>query len=103
MPRRWTTYLLAGGFLVGLSLCLITDFSYDHHGSEVPFTLSHTAQACGTLATLCIDQFDFVGLRLASFQDTHESTLYEGVSLRPPFPPPRGYALLASSKESPDI
>ncbi len=88
--RKWTVYLVVCGFLTGLGLCLVIAHDDDHHhASEAPLTVSHTAQACATSAVLCEDQPDSHRLLLASSFDTEQNAFYEGLSLRPPFPPPR--------------
>ena len=88
--RKWTVYLVVCGFLTGLGLCLVIDHNASHHGSEVPLTVIHTAQACATSAVLGEDQSDSHRLLLASSFDTERNPFYEGVLLAPPFPPPRG-------------
>jgi hypothetical protein len=88
--RRWAVYLVVIGFLAGLNLCLIPHFDDHHHGSGAPSTETHIAQACGTFAVVCEDQPDSNRLLLASALDTEQNPFYDGVSLRPPFPPPRG-------------
>lgn len=90
LKRKWTVYLVVCGFLVGLTLCLIPHFEDHHHGSGVPSPLSHTAQACGTSVVPCESQSGSQNLLLTSFLTPHQKNFYEGVSLRPPFPPPRG-------------
>lgn len=88
--RRGTVYVLVCGFLTGFGLCFIIDHDDNHHGPGAPLTVSHTAEACGTPAVLCKDHLDCTKVLLASSLETPDNTLYEGVSLRPPFPPPRG-------------
>ena len=90
LRHRLTVYLVAFGFLVGLALCLATDPNHSHHGSESSSTLSHTAQACGTSVVPCEDQLASNRLPLILSLSTELNTFYEGLSLRPPFPPPRG-------------
>ena len=89
MIRKWTIYIVVCGFLAGLGLCLIVEHDDNHPGPEVPSTLFYTSQACGTSAVLSEDQFDSTRLLLASLLQTREDNLFKGVSLRPPFPPPR--------------
>ncbi len=89
MARRWTVYLVIWGFLAGLGLCLITDLNDTHHSAGPPLTLTYTNQACDISVLPCEDLFGSNTLRLASSLDTEQTSLYEGISLRPPFPPPR--------------
>jgi len=88
--RKWTVYLVVCGFLAGLTLCLIPHFDDHHNGSGAPSAETHIAQACGTSVVPCEGQLDPDGLPLILSLSTELNTFYEGVSLRPPFPPPRG-------------
>lgn len=89
LTRKWTVLMVACGFLAGLTLCLIPHFDNHHHGSEAPLTVSHTAQACGTSVVPSESQSALNSLPLLLSLSTEQNALYEGVSLRPPFPPPR--------------
>ncbi len=77
------------GFLAGLTLCLIPHFDDHHHGSDVPSSVIHTAQACGTSAIPCEGQLAPNNLLLILFLGAEQSILYEGLVLSPPSPPPR--------------
>ncbi|MEE8283016.1 MAG: hypothetical protein V3R47_05820, partial [candidate division NC10 bacterium] len=88
--RRWTVCIVVCGFMAGLGLCLIADFHGNHHGEASPSTVTHIAQACGTSVVPCEDQSGSNRLLLASSLSTEDHTFQEGVSLPPPFPPPRG-------------
>ncbi|MFQ5684858.1 MAG: hypothetical protein ACE5HC_16520 [Candidatus Binatia bacterium] len=88
--RKWMACFVVCGFVAGLGLCLIIDHNDHHHGSGVPSTLSHTAQACGTSVVPYEDQLASNCLPLVSSFDREQNTFYEGVLLSPPFPPPRG-------------
>lgn len=89
LTRKWTVLIVVCGFLAGLTLCLIPHFDNHHHGSEAPWTASHTAQACGISVVPCETHSDPDNLPPTLSLNTEQDTLYEGVSLRPPFPPPR--------------
>ncbi len=87
---RWAVYLVVCGFLAGLTLCLIPHFDDHHHGSKAPSTETHIAQACGTSVVPCEGQLTPDSLPLILSFRTEVNTFYKGVSLTPPFPPPRG-------------
>lgn len=90
MIRRLTVYLVAFGFVAGLGLCLIADLKDNHHGTGTASTVANTIEFCEASAVSCEDQFGSHRFLLASSLDTEQNTLYKGVSLPPPFPPPRG-------------
>jgi len=87
--RKWTVYLAVFGFLVGLHVCLVANFGQEYR-SEAPSTLAHTVQVCGT-SVLVFEREDLSNpLCLTSSLSVEQHPLYEGISLTPPFPPPRG-------------
>lgn len=88
--RKWTVYIVVCGFLAGLGLCLTADLNGSHHGSSAPSTVTLTAQTCGTSVVPCEGQSDPHRLLLASSLGTEEDAFHKGVTLTPPFPPPRG-------------
>ena len=89
MTRKLTVLIVVCGFLAGLTLCLIPHFDNHHHGSEAPLTVSHTAQACGTSVVPRESQSGPNSLPLILSLSMEQETFYEGISLRPPLPPPR--------------
>lgn len=90
MRRKWAALLVVFGFVVGLGMCLtIAHDDSHHHGSEAPSTLLHTGQACKTSVVPCERQSTPQSQPLIVFVGTEQNSLYEDVSLRPPFPPPR--------------
>ena len=88
--RRWMVYPIICGFLAGLGLCLITDLTDSNHRSQAASTVTHTAHDGGASALLGENQFGSTRLLLASSVVPEQNTFYEGVSLPPPAPPPRG-------------
>jgi len=91
--RRWTVWLVVCGFLAGLTLCLILHFDDHHHGSGAPSAETYIAQVCGTPVVPCEGQSTSNSLPLLLSLRTELKTFYEGISLTPPFPPPRVYEL----------
>lgn len=89
LRRKWTATLVIGGFLAGLTLCLIPHFDGHDHGSGAPSTVTHTAQACGTSVLVAEHQKISGPLPLTSLLSAEQNSFYGNVSLRPPFPPPR--------------
>jgi hypothetical protein len=90
LRRKWTASLVVLGFIVGLGLCLTIAHDDSHHdGSKAPWTLTHTSQACGISVVPCSGQSGSSSLPLILSLHTEHNTLYEGVSIRPPSPPPR--------------
>ncbi len=90
MLRRLTVYLVAFGFVAGLGLCLITDLKDKHHGTGTVSTVTYTIEFCEASAVSCEDQSGSHRFPLASSVSSDQKSFYEGVSLAPPFPPPRG-------------
>jgi hypothetical protein len=88
--RKWMACFVVCGFLLGLGLCLIVDQDDNHQGSGTPLTLSQTAQACATSVVPCEDQSDSYRPLAASSLVPKQHAFYDGVSLPPPSPPPRG-------------
>jgi len=89
MIRRCTAFFAVFALLAGLWLCL-ADPAVSLHGPGSPSTVIHTAQACETSLVPCEGHFGSNRLLLASCLGTEQNTLYEGVLLSPPSPPPRG-------------
>ena len=92
LRRKWAALLVVFGFIVGLGLCLtVAHDDNHHHASGKPWTVSHTSQACGTSVVPCKTQLAPISLGLLLSLNTEQDAFYEGISLRPPFPPPRSY------------
>ena len=90
LRRKWTATLVIGGFLAGLTLCLIPHFDgHHHHRPGESSTATHPAQACTTSALPTEDQHGTLHPPLAFSFDMARNLFYEGVPLTPPFPPPR--------------
>ncbi len=90
MLRRWTAYLVVSAFLAGVGLCLMADAKDTDFNPGSASTLTHTTQPCDASLVPCEDQSGANKLFLTSFLDTEQNSFYKGVSLPPPFPPPRG-------------
>lgn len=91
MRRKWTATLVIGGFLAGLTACLISHFDdhhHHHHGGGPP-TVTHAAHACATSVVPCESQPTSKKLPLILSLTKEQNSFYGNVSLRPPFPPPR--------------
>jgi hypothetical protein len=87
--RRWTVYLMLYAFVASVGLCLEADPGAKHDGPGSPFV--HTTQVCWASLVLSKSESSLDGLLVyASSLSVHENTFYEGVSLTPPSPPPRG-------------
>lgn len=89
MKRRWTVYFVLCGFLAGFSLCVNADLNGSDHQSGAPSAMTEVVQACGTSVVTCEGQLGSHRLLLAFSLDTEQNPFYEGISLTPPFPPPR--------------
>lgn len=90
MRRRQTVYLVVFIFWAGLGLCLTVGGGKDNHGSHVPSSLPQSAEACATSVVPSEPPSTSASLLLILSLNTEQNTFYEGVSLRPPSPPPRG-------------
>lgn len=90
LVRRWTVYLVVLSFLVGLGLCLNAPLNDNYLGPGSASTLTHSAQVCEAPAVPCEDQGASKSVVATSFFGTEQNPFYEGVSLPPPSPPPRG-------------
>lgn len=89
LVRKWTVYVALFGFLVGFHVCLVANFDEEYR-SEAPSTIAHTVQVCGTSVLFFECENPPNPLRLTSSLSVEQHTHYEGITLTPPFPPPRG-------------
>lgn len=90
LVRRWTVYLVVLSFLAGLGLCLNAPLNDNYLGPGSASTLTHSAQVCEVSVVSCEDRTTSHRLLVASPLDAEQHSFYEGVSLPPPSPPPRG-------------
>lgn len=86
---KWALSVLVFALMAGLGPCLLPDLYGGSFDSAAPVTRAHDVQACDASAVSFQDQSGSADLVLASPLDTDSNTFYEGVSLTPPFPPPR--------------